>query len=172
VRTRQASMPCCRRFSRRDGRPKPGAKPSQPIGPAHRLAGAAAHLASAMESPSPSTGHQDTSTGRPAPGSEKIREPARRSFPRFPRLAMLWVDAAYQSPCATWITATPGWAVEVVRKPPPRIWVGPGQEPPERPTGFQVLPRRWVVERTFAWLNRYRRLTIRYERWVASTRRS
>ena len=82
---------------------------------------------------------------------------------RFPRLAKLWVDAAYQGPCASWIIETLGWAVEVVRKPPARVGVGPGQAPPERPTGFQVLPRRWVVERTFAWLGRYRRLSKAYE---------
>ncbi len=73
---------------------------------------------------------------------------------RVPRLAMLWVDAAYQGPCATWIADPLGWAVAVVRKPPARVGVGPGQAPPERPTGFPVLPRRWVVERTFAWLGR------------------
>ena len=33
------------------------------------------------------------------------------------------------------------------------------RKPPERPAGFQVLPRRWVVERTFAWLGRHRRLS-------------
>jgi|GEM_PF-1489781 len=52
-----------------------------------------------------------------------------------------------------------GWAVEIVRKPPTRIWWPTDSEPPPMPTGFQVRKRRWVVERTFAWLGRYRRLS-------------
>jgi putative transposase len=43
------------------------------------------------------------------------------------------------------------------------VWVAPGQEPPTIPSGFHVLPRRWVVERTFAWLVTYRRLSKDFE---------
>jgi putative transposase len=39
------------------------------------------------------------------------------------------------------------------------VWVAEGAEPPTIPAGFHVLPRRWVVERTFAWLGRNRRLS-------------
>lgn len=78
---------------------------------------------------------------------------------RYPRLAHLWVDAGYQGRAVVWIEQTLGLSVTVVRKP--RRWVRcpADEDPPPMPTGFQVLPRRWVVERTFAWLGRYRRLS-------------
>lgn len=79
---------------------------------------------------------------------------------RLPRLAKVWVDAADQRPCATWITATLGWAGEVVRAPSGPDLDRPGQEPPSRPAGFQALSRHWVVQRTFAWLGWQLRLSF------------
>ena len=70
---------------------------------------------------------------------------------RFPRLRRLWADAGYAGPkLGDWVQARTPWDLEIVRRSEP----GPG---------FQVLPRRWVVERTFAWLGRYRRLSKDYE---------
>jgi putative transposase len=89
----------------------------------------------------------------------------------FPRLALLWVDGGYKRRFAEWVADDLGWRVETVQHPDAGVrvvWVGPGQEPPERPRGFRVLKRRWVVERTFAWLGRNRRLSKDYEALPAS----
>ncbi len=81
----------------------------------------------------------------------------------FPRLRHLWVDSAYQGSFVDWAEQTLGWTVSVVKRPSRWVWVRADQEPPEAPTGFQVLPRRWVVERTFGWLGRWRRTSKDYE---------
>ena len=86
----------------------------------------------------------------------------------FPRLGHLWVDAGYSGKGAEWVRQTFGWTVEVVKRPQRWIWLPAGVEPPPALAGFQVLPRRWVVERTFAWLGRYRRLSKDYEALPAS----
>jgi transposase len=91
----------------------------------------------------------------------------------FPRMKKVWVDQVYTGKGREWIEQEMEWEVEVVRHPPRLrgIWVGPGMKITpemlavfERPRGFRHLPRRWVVERTFAWTTRFRRLVRDYER--------
>jgi putative transposase len=85
----------------------------------------------------------------------------------FPRMKKVWVDQGYTGKGREWIQQEMGWEVEVVRHAPrPRgRWVWPGMEITQemlaafrRPKGFRHLPRRWVVERTFAWIGRHRRM--------------
>lgn len=69
----------------------------------------------------------------------------------FPRLVTLFADAGYAgAPLAAWLQTFGGWVLEIVRGAVGR-------------TGFEVEPKRWIVERTFGWLNRYRRLSKDYE---------
>jgi putative transposase len=81
----------------------------------------------------------------------------------FPRLRHVWVDSAYQGSFTDWVEQTLHWTVEVVKRPSRWRWVPADQEPPEVPGGFQVVRRRWVVERTFGWLGRWRRTSKDYE---------
>jgi len=74
---------------------------------------------------------------------------------RWCRLKLIWADGAYEH-ITDWLQHQCGWILEVVRRPP-------GTK------GFSVLPRRWVVERSFAWLGRYRRLSKDYERRTSSS---
>ena len=73
-----------------------------------------------------------------------------------PRLALLWADGRYQGGFED-RAAELGVAVEIVRRDPGGA-------------GFRLLPRRWPVERTFAWLLKCRRLVRDYERLVESAR--
>ena len=74
----------------------------------------------------------------------------RRALGRFPRLRRIWADQGYKAHLLEWAQAAGGWVIDIVRRP-------------EGTTGFRVLPRRWVAERTFAWLGRCRRLSKDYE---------
>jgi putative transposase len=69
---------------------------------------------------------------------------------RLPRLQVIWADGAYAGQLIGWVRETCGWLLRTVLRP-----VGV--------QGFVLLPKRWVVERTFAWLSRYRRLARDYE---------
>ncbi len=69
---------------------------------------------------------------------------------RFPRLKLIWADGAYGGELVEWVEMFLGWVIEIVKRP-------------KEQEGFVVLPRRWVVERTFGWLGRYRRLSKDYE---------
>jgi putative transposase len=102
---------------------------------------------------------------------------------RLGHLSHLWADAGYQGRGRRWVQDVLGLSVEVVRKPrrptPEKVaevwareWAEEGKEVnwqrlmPQR--GFRVLPRRWVVERTFAWISHNRRMSKDYERLCAT----
>jgi len=89
---------------------------------------------------------------------------------RFPRLSHLWLDAGYngEGKGRDWAEKASGFSVEVVRPPRRWVWVPADQEPPPR-SAFTVLPRRWVVERTFSWLDQNRRMSKDFERLPESS---
>ena len=79
-----------------------------------------------------------------------------------PRRSLVWADQGYTGALAGWLGATRGWRLEVVRHPDRQlVRYGLAERPAHT---FRVLPRRWVVERTFAWLGQSRRLSKDYER--------
>ena len=68
----------------------------------------------------------------------------------FPRLALLWADGGYAGKLVGWVASVTGWTLEIVKRS-------------DDQKGFVVLPKRWIVERTFGWFGRYRRLSKDYE---------
>ena len=74
-----------------------------------------------------------------------------------PRLEKIWADGAYTGEkLARWCKEQGGWELEIVERSSADT------------EGFAVLPHRWIVERTFGWLMRDRRLSKDYERKVQS----
>jgi len=80
----------------------------------------------------------------------------RKLLGRFPRLRLIWADGAYAGQLVDWASALGGWLIEVVKHA-------------KNLHSFEVLPRRWVVERTFGWLGRNRRLSKDYEELTESS---
>jgi len=69
---------------------------------------------------------------------------------RFPRLRLIWADGGYGGQVAELVKLTWDWTVAIIKRTTDAV-------------GFTVLPRRWVVERTFGWFGRYRGLSKDYE---------
>jgi putative transposase len=72
---------------------------------------------------------------------------------KFSRLRLIWADQAYAGDLLAWVWALRPWRkvrLDIVKRP-------------EGIKGFLLLPKRWIVERTFGWLGRYRRLSKDYE---------
>lgn len=67
------------------------------------------------------------------------------------RLALIWADGGYAGKLVAWTQHTLGLTLQIVKRP-------------DQATGFVVLPRRWVVERSLAWITRHRRCARDYER--------
>jgi len=76
-------------------------------------------------------------------------------LPELPRRAVIWADGAYQA-TIDWVRERFGWVVTTILRP-----VGV--------KGDVHLPKRWLVERTFGWFGRYRRLSKDYEHNPASS---
>jgi putative transposase len=96
----------------------------------------------------------DLLAGSPATqGVRPDRDGARRLLTTvapnaFPRMELVWADQGHTGAFARWLEEERGWQLQVVRHPQRHLW-GYGLEE-KRPHTFRVLPRRWVVERTFA----------------------
>ena len=76
-----------------------------------------------------------------------------RAKDRSPLLKVVWVDGIYEKQwLIDWAREDCGWELQVVKRT-------------DQEKGFVVLPKRWVVERTFGWLGRYHRLSKDYERF-------
>jgi len=105
-------------------------------------------------------------------GAEVLLE---RVAPAVPRLAKIWADYSYRGKFVEWVRERFGWDLDIVT----HRWTGiKGVWAKEgtvidweaiRPSGFHVLPRRWVVERTFGWICHSRRLRTDYESLLPSS---
>jgi hypothetical protein len=86
-----------------------------------------------------------------------------------PRMKLLWGDSHYEGQLIWWVKLQLGWVLQPVRAltvPKRGLLVYEGEEvnwDTLFPKGFRPLPRRWVIERSFAWITRWRRLSRDHE---------
>jgi len=73
-----------------------------------------------------------------------------------PRLKRVWADQSYAGELVEWVHHFFAFVLDIVRRP-------------KQQRGFQILPKRWIVERSFGWFNRYRRLSKDYERRTSTS---
>jgi len=78
-------------------------------------------------------------------GAKLLLQPVRD---RLPRLRTIFADGGYGGELVKWVWSSCNWVLSIVKRTSP---------------GFEVLPKRWIVERTFAWMTRYRCLARDYE---------
>jgi len=112
---------------------------------------------------------------------EGIKTLLRQADVEFHRLKHLWLDSAYrgEDKGKDWVEKALGWSVQLVERPkkpaPEAVLKSWARELAKEGVkvdwekllpagGFQVLPRRWVVERTFSWIDQNRRMSKDYER--------
>lgn len=91
-------------------------------------------------------------------GARLVAQALQLYGPEFPRLRHVWADAGYSGPLADELRDRLGWELELVKR---------SQTQPKGT--FAVQPRRWIVERTFAWWGGLRRLSRDYEYQVESS---
>jgi putative transposase len=81
-------------------------------------------------------------------GAKAVLDRIKQEHPQ--RLALVWADGGYAGKLIEWVRTECGLVLEIVKRS-------------DDVKGFKLLPRRWVVERTFAWLGRFRRMSKDYE---------
>jgi len=101
-------------------------------------------------------------------GGQRVLEAAGDAYPR---LRHTWADQGYTGTLQRWAAEEYGWSVQVVYPTWRQLQrYAPGLLPDgDYAKRFHVVPRRWVVERTFSWFGRQRRLSKEYERLAGST---
>jgi putative transposase len=82
-------------------------------------------------------------------GAKLVFAKAQLSGP-WPRMGRVWADGGYAGKLVSWVASFCQWVLEIVKRN-------------DDVKGFMLLPKRWVVERTFSWLSNYRRLSKHYE---------